>query len=115
MFTGDSPPHFRRWNSVAHYVILKADIDLLNLIQVGITLSKLSSETQKSHTEPMATEELAGSGYVPTGEERWSDGGTVVAEYGGAGLPLWDFLLLLMVIFKKIRIPFGGDKPGGCL
>ncbi|KAL7001065.1 hypothetical protein U1Q18_002219 [Sarracenia purpurea var. burkii] len=39
MFTGDSPPHFRRQNSVAHYVILKADIDLLNLIQVGITLS----------------------------------------------------------------------------
>ncbi|KAL6988290.1 hypothetical protein U1Q18_014040 [Sarracenia purpurea var. burkii] len=26
----------------------------------------------------------------PTGEERWSDGGAVVAEYGGVGLPVME-------------------------
>ncbi|KAL6992061.1 hypothetical protein U1Q18_010172 [Sarracenia purpurea var. burkii] len=36
--------------------------------------------------EPTATEEFAGNGYVLTGEERWSDGGAVVAGNGGAGL-----------------------------
>ncbi|KAL6980955.1 hypothetical protein U1Q18_022591, partial [Sarracenia purpurea var. burkii] len=46
-------------------------------------------ETQKSRTGPTA-EEFAGSGCVPTGEERWSEGGAVVAENGGAGLPVLE-------------------------
>ncbi|KAL6964585.1 hypothetical protein U1Q18_035636, partial [Sarracenia purpurea var. burkii] len=34
-----------------------------------------------------SAEDFAGSGCVPTGEERWSDGGAVVAGNGGAGFP----------------------------
>ncbi|KAL6984594.1 hypothetical protein U1Q18_017970 [Sarracenia purpurea var. burkii] len=56
--------------------------------------------------EPTAAEEFVGSGCVPIGEQRWSDGGAVVTENGGAGLPVLEGQRRgqrQLEIFKKMK------------